>query len=127
MSENTEYIESLKSGVTEHAEFIKSLKVGDKVAIFEGYVDDNVLSEVTSVTTKCIKVQRYPSLQFDRQTGNQISKKRHYRYLYDPKELLIQKEHSKYKDKLVDLLNDATITADKFDRCYSALEEILNA
>lgn len=126
MSENTEYIESLKSDVTEHAEFIKSLKVGDTVAIFEGYVDDNVLSEVTSVTTKYIKVQRYPSLQFDRQTGNQVSKKRHYRYLYDPKELLIQKEHGKYKDKLVDLLNDATITADKFNKCYSALEKILN-
>lgn len=126
MSENIEYIESLKADVMDRAEFIKSLKVGDKVATFEGYVDDNILTEVVSVTAKYIQVQRYPSLRFDRQTGNQISKKRHYRYLFAPNELQNQKEHASYKEDLVKLLDEHTINLDKFNRCYSALEEILN-
>lgn len=113
--------------MSEHTEFLESLKAGDKVAIFEGYVEDNILSEVVSVTTKYIQVERYPSLRFDRQTGKQVSKKRHYRYLFCPKELQSRKDHDSYKEAIVKLLDEHTLTSDKFNRCYAALEEILNS
>lgn len=114
--------------MSERTEFVESLKVGDKVAVFEGYVDDSVLSEVVSVTAKHIQVERYPSLRFDRQTGKQISKtgKRAYRYLFCPQELEVQKAHDTYKEKIIFLLDAHTITSDNFDRCYSALQEILD-
>jgi hypothetical protein len=114
--------------MSENTEFIENLKVGDKVAIFEGYVDENTLSEVVSITTKYIQVERYPSLRFDRQTGKQgltKSGKRAYRYLFCPKELQIEKEHSEYMGKLYVLLDSGTITADKFEKCRVAIEQIL--
>lgn len=106
-------------------EFVKSLKVGDKVAVFEGYTDDDALSEVVSITAKYIQIERYPSLRFDRQTGKQVSKKRHYRYLYCPEELQIQKDHDSYKEKLVKLLDFSTITEERYEQCRTALEQIL--
>jgi hypothetical protein len=112
--------------MSEHLEFIQSLKLGDQVAVIEGCItEDDSLSKVISVTAKYIQVERYPSLKFDRQTGKQVSKKRTYRYLFCPKTLQIQKDHFSYKERLVDLLDERIITSYKFKRCYSALEEIL--
>ena len=113
--------------MSERTEFVQNLKIGDAVAIFEGYIDPDTLSKIVSITPKYIQVERYPSLKFDRQTGNQICKngKRAYRYLFEPEELQIQKEHDAYKEKIVELIDSGTLTAERYEQCRATLEQIL--
>lgn len=113
-----------------HTEFFESLKVGDQVAFVEGgLTDDPILSRVVSITSEGIQIELYPGLRFVRHNGNQLPGRgggiRKYR-LASPNEFQIQKEQDTYKENLVKLLDEHTLTPDQFNRCYSTLEEILN-
>lgn len=99
------------------------------MAVHEGYIEDDALTEVVAIGTKHIKVLRYPGVKFDRQTGRQIPRDRGgrtYRYLFSPAEWQAQANNESYQQRLSDLLRNFTIDSEKFRKCHIALERILS-
>lgn len=74
---------------SEYIAFLNSLKVGDKIGVYEGRGEPNVLTKVTSVTVKYIEVAYHPGVKFDRQNGDDLPAIKNcstYRHLFSPVE-----------------------------------------
>ncbi len=57
---------------SEYNAFLNSLKVGNRIRVYEGGYRPDSLTEVTTITDKYIKVMCHPELRFDRQTGSEL-------------------------------------------------------
>jgi hypothetical protein len=102
---------------------LRTLEPGDSVYVWEGEEEGYKLTSVTNVTPTRIKVQRYNTLAFNRDTGKALTNR--YKYLCITEQVENEQCVTKRKEKLAALIDCYSISEKQFEKCYEALKRIL--